>query len=211
MYLQYAPHVILFIVFVFALSIYLSSTWLYVLSIIILCFILYFYRPFMGKYRVDPKQILSPAQGRILDVIYHQDKKKHQIAIFLSPLNVHIQYAPCDGMITKQVYKPGEFQPAYLLEKSQYNERMITEMENVHGKVWVVQIAGLLARRITPFYSPNKLLAQGEPLGMIHFGSRVDVWVDATEATPLVLRDQVIEIGQPLAEWVEPHLEQSSL
>jgi len=198
---MFAPHHIFIIIFFFALSIYLESLSLYIISYIILFFILFFYRPSLSAVSNEPNYILSPADGKVIDVVYHPHLNQYQVAIFLNIFNIHRQYAPCDGIITKRIYKPGQFEPAYLFEKSQYNERMITEIMNPKGIVAVVQIAGLLARRITTYYTPGKRIAQGQEIGMIHLGSRVDVWVSADDAHPLIMKNQIIEIGDPLFGW----------
>jgi len=205
MSLLYAPRA-LAVVFIFLLTaVYFDSIGLFFFSILLLLCLLFFYRPYTGRIPDEPQLILSPAQGRILDVKYHPNEQKYQVAIFLSVFNCHIQYAPCAGQIISQVYHPGTFHPAHLFEKSELNERLTHHIQydpaNKRGDVWVVQIAGLLARRITALQHPPHIVYQGEPLGLIHFGSRVDVWVNATEAKPIVVPNQAIEIGQPLYEW----------
>ena len=118
------------------------------------------------------RALVSPADGRVIQV------KPGHIAIFLAPWDVHVQYSPTKGYIGRQRYKRGSFHPAYLLQKSTYNERLETEIipdEGSHS-IWVIQIAGQLVRRIRSYVKPGDPVQQGQELGMIQLGSRVDIY-----------------------------------
>lgn len=124
----------------------------------------------------------------------------YQVAIFLNIHNIHVQYAPIDGKIVSMKYKPGTFKPAYLFEKSQYNERLETIMDTKAGRVMVVQLAGLIARTIVPFKEIGNDLQQGEPMGLIKFGSRVDLWIPTS--TKLKIQEGgKIKIGEIIATY----------
>lgn len=120
------------------------------------------------------KSILSPSDGQIIKIKSSDDF--YHIAIFLSPLDVHLQYAPAEGQVMSQQHQDGTFHIAYLFEKSQYNERMITHLRTTtNHDLYIVQIAGMVARRIVSFCTEGSELAAGEPLGMIKLSSRVDL------------------------------------
>jgi phosphatidylserine decarboxylase len=125
---------------------------------------------------VTKNLLTSPADGIILSII--ETDNNIQIAIFLSILDVHVQYSPCDGTIVAQRYKTGEFHPAYIMKKSRYNERMETDIMTADGNmITVIQIAGQLANRIETFVHKGMMVSRGCRLGIIKFGSRVDLIV----------------------------------
>ena len=160
--------------------------------------LLFFFRDIDYLIPRNPYQLHSPCEGTVLAV--KRTNKLIHVAIFLSPLDVHIQYTPCQGQIIQQTYKKGEFNMAYLFEKSNYNERMETTINNnVFGKVRIVQIAGLLARSIVNFHTKGDTLEQNVPLGLIRLGSRVDIILnDNTKYHMTVIPGDKIKIGDPL-------------
>lgn len=134
-----------------------------------------------------------------------------RISIFMSVFDVHINRAPVGGTVRRVVYIPGKFLNADLDKASEENERQHILIERGDGlKIGFTQIAGLVARRIVPFVKPGDMLAAGQRVGLIRFGSRVDVYLPAgTE--PRVLMGQktvagetvLAEVGQmPLIEGV---------
>ena len=167
------------------------------IAILILCCILYFYRGATIP-SIYPNTVISPADGKVLKIVKHQDM--YHIAIFLNIHNIHVQYAPIKGNIVSMKYKPGTFNPAYLFEKSQYNERMETILETEIGRVMVVQIAGLIARTIVPFKEIGDNVNQAEPIGLIKFGSRVDLWIPTTVDIKIKEGDR-IHIGDIVASY----------
>jgi phosphatidylserine decarboxylase len=122
-----------------------------------------------------------------------------RISVFLNIHNVHVQYAPLDGTIRSVVHKPGAFHLAYLFEKGELNERRVTTLDTRIGTVRVVQIAGLVARRTHPLVSPGDRVSQGDSLGLIKFGSRVDLWLPEG-FNVLVAPGQRVHIGEALVE-----------
>ena len=176
-YIGAAPEMIVIIIGLLLLSVVKKSYIYGIIALLILCSILYFYRGATIP-PLYPNTIISPADGTILKIVKHENM--YQVAIFLNIHNIHVQYAPIEGQIISMKYKPGTFNPAYLFEKSQYNERMETILETKIGQIMVVQIAGLIARTIVPFKEIGDRLDQGEPLGLIKFGSRVDIWLPDT-------------------------------
>ena len=92
-----------------------------------------------------------------------------------------MQYVPYGGIVRKKMYKKGQFNMVYFLNKSQYNERMVTIFDTHIGAITVSQIAGLTTRRIHNFSRPLQIMKKGEHLGFICFGSRVDMLIPANE------------------------------
>lgn len=139
-----------------------------VLFLICDCFFLVFFR---DPKRNPGKGIVSPADGRVLFV---SNSGTTRIAIFMSVTNVHVNRAPLSGRVLRMTHKPGGLLPAYK-HGSKNNERLITSMQTQIGKIKVIQIAGLIARRIVPYIQPGQNLKKGQRIGIIQFGSRVDL------------------------------------
>jgi len=135
------------------------------------------------KDQTRSEDITSPADGTILDIKRH-DNGNIVISTFLSVFDVHVQYSPTNGTIVSQQYVKGQFNPAYLMEKSQYNERLKSDILTSNGKIIsVIQIAGQIANRIDSYVKPGSLVRKGCRLGMIMFGSRVDIIVQEKDFT----------------------------
>jgi phosphatidylserine decarboxylase len=143
----------------------------------LIAFLLFFYRyPFwLNLQNVDERAVSSPAYGTIMD-IRKEDNGDYYIAIFLSPLDIHYQFAPITGEIIDKKYDAtGKFELAYELNKSHQNEKAIYTIRSKRGDFKVFQIAGKLVRRISTFCQVGQQVNRGDPLGLIHFGSRVDI------------------------------------
>lgn len=139
-------------------------------------FLLYFYRepPLNIRYN-DEDNVYSPACGTVMDVIY-QDDNSLLIPIFLSIFDIHQQTFPVSGLITEIKHdETGRYNIAYKVNKSNENEKIIHTITNKNGIFKVYQIAGLLARRINYYNDPLTRIESGQKLGLIHFGSRVDI------------------------------------
>jgi phosphatidylserine decarboxylase len=130
--------------------------------------------------------VLSPADGKVISVEDAVDPfvgPSVRVAIFLSPLDVHVNRAPVAGVVTDVAYTPGAFKPAYDKD-AEANERCAIRLQGEHARVTVVQIAGVVARRIVCRVGPGDKLAAGERYGMIRFGSRTDCYMPrSTEIT----------------------------
>jgi phosphatidylserine decarboxylase len=134
-------------------------------------------------------EIVSPADGK---VIFVSDKK---VVIFLSVFDMHVQKSPVDGVITNITYKTGEFNPAYLLEKSRYNERNYFDINTINGdRIRVTQVAGQFSRRIVSFKKITDTLKKGESLGMILVGSQVILEVEDAYL-PLITEGDYVYAG----------------
>lgn len=165
-----------------------------------LALLLFFFRTWRGTITaVD--HLTSPCDGTVLRVVLHPSLGYAQVAVFLNLHNIHVQYAPCDGIVTRVAHTPGKFHPAYLFDKGPLNERVETTLDTRFGRVYVVQIAGMLARRIASFVGPGNPVVQGQALGLIKFGSRVDLWIPTAtlRIAPHVRAGARVRIGDPLA------------
>jgi phosphatidylserine decarboxylase len=126
--------------------------------------------------------VLAPADGRVMSIEDAVDPfvgPSVRVAIFLSPLDVHVNRAPIAGVVTDIAYTPGRFVPAYD-PTAEANERCTVRLQGEHARVTVVQIAGVVARRIVCRVGAGDKLAAGERFGMIRFGSRTDCYMPRT-------------------------------
>ncbi|MGP3967474.1 phosphatidylserine decarboxylase [Streptomyces sp. 6N223] len=120
-------------------------------------------------------RVISPADGVVQSITPWQDGRT-RVAIFMSPLNVHVNRAPVAGTVTSVEHIPGGFVPAFDKE-SENNERVVWRLACELGELEMVQIAGAVARRIVPYVPEGTKVEQGERVGLIRFGSRVDVYL----------------------------------
>jgi phosphatidylserine decarboxylase len=154
--------------------------------VVLALFIAYFFR---DPERVTPLReglVVSPADGRVSSIetvrppveLGLGDAMRQRVSIFLSVLDVHINRSPVAGIIKQSVYVPGAFVNAALDKASEENERRSLVIEQADGtEIAVVQIAGLIARRIVTFRGEGESVGIGERFGLIRFGSRVDVYL----------------------------------
>lgn len=141
---------------------------------------------FRDPVRVTPQGkdlIVSPADGRVVDVCEVSEDtflkgKAQKVSIFLSLFNVHINYAPVEGKVAFLKYTRGQFKLAFVDKASDLNENNALGIENGRTKVFVKQIAGMIARRIVCRVRVGDQVSGGERFGLIRFGSRVDLYVD---------------------------------
>jgi len=151
---------------------------LYIFSIIflfIVFFNLYFKRDPKRNIVLNEKYILSPADGKVIDII--RNDECYIIKIFMNIFDVHIQRSPVSGVIEDIEYKKGKFVPADREQASEKNEQNIITINSKYGIFKVKQIAGVLARRIKCWLEKNKQITQGEKIGMILLGSQVDLYI----------------------------------
>jgi len=156
--------------------------------------------PFIGFFR-DPERkppageglILSPADGRVVKIgPSEKEGPGTKISIFLSPLDVHINRAPVGGKVEEVRYQSGRFFAAYKDEASENNERNALKIVDAKGRILkVVQVAGVLARRIVCHVKKGDSLQQGQRLGLIMFGSRVDLFLPETSHVKVAVGQHV--------------------
>ncbi|WP_341987245.1 phosphatidylserine decarboxylase [Azorhizobium sp. AG788] len=197
---------------VIALGLFMVSTFFGMIAVGLAIWTALFFR---DPPRVTPLRdglVVSPADGRISQVglalppreLGLSDVPLLRISIFMNVFNVHVNRAPMGGRIEKIAYKPGLFLNADLDKASEDNERNGLIIRGAHGPVGVVQIAGLIARRIVSFVHEGEELSPGERFGLIRFGSRVDVYLPAGTRV-LVSVGQVATAGETvLADFAAP-------
>ena len=190
---------------VVTLVFYALSTFLGLLGLLVTIWVYYFFRD-PDRYSInDDRYLVSPADGEIIKVeevdgpkeLGLESRKFKKISIFMNVFDCHVNRTPCSGKIDEILYKPGKFLNASLDKASEDNERNYYKIKDKHGNdIVVVQIAGLVARRIVCETNKNQELSQGDRIGMIRFGSRADVYYENYE--PLVKIGQTAISGETL-------------
>ena len=176
------------VIFIFiSIVLYFISGFLGFIGMILTIWCYYFFRD-PDRISIENENYLtSPADGLVLQVLETngpkelglENKKFKKISIFMNVFDCHVNRTPCSGKITEILYKPGKFFNASLDKASEDNERNYYKIKNSFGEdVIVVQIAGLIARRIVTESSIDDELKQGSRIGMIRFGSRVDLYFE---------------------------------
>jgi phosphatidylserine decarboxylase len=166
-------------------------------------FIFYFFRDPERAIPADPAAIVSPADGKVVDIVSEEfdSRSGTRISIFLSIWNVHVQRAPVGGRIAEVAYRPGRFYGAYRARASGENEQNVIYMDTPHGILVFKQIAGAIARRVLCWKRKGETVTRGERVGLIRFGSRVDIWLPL-EAEITVRRGQMVKGGESiLGKW----------
>ena len=201
-----------FAIIFFVISILLSfiSIAISVIGYLLTLFTLWFFRDPKRNTPLDTNLIISSADGKVClideayppeEVSINQEKMK-RICVFMNVFNVHINRSPVSGTVKDIIYKEGQFLNASLDKASEKNERSSLIISSDNGtEIVVVQIAGLIARRILGFISNNHNLHQGERFGLIRFGSRVDIYMPLDTVTKCSIGDKVIAGESVLASF----------
>ncbi len=187
----------------FAISMAALMLWMPLAAIgfLLTLFTLWFFRDPERNTPQDSNSIISSADGKVclIDEAYPPEElsmdsqKMKRICVFMNVFNVHVNRSPIKGVAKDIVYKKGQFLNASLDKASDKNERSSLVINTDNGtKIIVVQIAGLIARRILGFISVNHNLEQGERFGLIRFGSRVDIYMPLDAVTKCVVGDTVV-------------------
>jgi phosphatidylserine decarboxylase len=168
-------------------------------------FTAYFFRDPERKIPSDPRLVLSPADGKVILVVpapadHPFGPGTTQVSIFLSVFDVHINRSPIAGTVTRAKYHPGKFLPAWDDKASLQNEQNAVTVEDGTDRVEFKQIAGLIARRIVFKKREGDAVGAGERVGLIKFGSRVDVFLPAGVRIRVVKGDRVTGGETVLAE-----------
>ncbi len=168
-------------------------------------FVIQFFRDPPRAVPTQPNAVLSPADGRIVKVEKVRDPMTDRdtllISVFMNVFNVHSNRAPVDGTVERIQYSAGKFVNADLDKASSENERNAMVMRLADGeRIAVVQVAGLIARRILCYAKVGQRLARGERYGFIRFGSRVDVYLPLTARPKVAVGDVVHATTTILAE-----------
>ena len=166
-------------------------------------FVLYFFRDPERQIPSEPGAVVSPADGHVVAIVDEalDGVSGRRVSIFLSIWDVHVQRAPVAGRIASVVYRPGKFHAAWFSHASTENEQNVIDIHTPQGRVVFKQIAGLVARRVLCWKHEGDAVALGERVGMIRFGSRVDIWLPA-EAQIVARQGQMVYGGKSiLAKW----------
>jgi phosphatidylserine decarboxylase len=181
----------------------IGSAWAGLILILLGLFIFYFFRDPDRTIPTDPDVVVSPADGHVVEIVDEPfaSVPGKRVTIFLAVWDVHIQRAPVAGTITKVEYRPGKFLAAFRARASEENEQNVIYMDTTKGRLVFKQIAGAIARRVICWKQPGERVAIGDRVGLIRFGSRVDVWLPA-ESQVLAQRGQKVKGGESiLARW----------
>jgi phosphatidylserine decarboxylase len=190
--------------FIFFISSYLVSLVYLPISFVgylLTIFTLWFFRNPKRDTPKNPNAVISSADGKVCLIdhaippqeVQFGNNKMLRVCVFMNVFNVHINRSPIEGKIEKIIYKEGSFFNASLDKASEKNERSSMVISNNDGvQLVVVQIAGLIARRILGFVSDNQHLDQGERYGLIRFGSRVDIYMPLDATINCKVGDRVV-------------------
>lgn len=166
-------------------------------------FVLYFFRDPQRTIPADPDAVVSPADGRVVEIVDEPSggRAGKRISIFLSIFDVHVNRAPVAGRVQRIQYTPGSFMAAWKDKASADNEQNLIVTSTPAGEMHFKQIAGWVARRILCWTKIGDTVKLGDRIGMIRFGSRVDVWLPA-DAEILIHRGQHVAGGATqIARW----------
>ena len=184
---------------------YIFSNFLGLIGLVLTIWVYYFFRDPERVIIGDDDYLVSPADGEIIKVeevdgpkeLGLENKKFKKISVFMNVFDCHVNRTPCGGKIEEILYKPGKFVNASLDKASEDNERNFFKIKDHHNNdIVVVQIAGLVARRIVCESNKDQELKQGDRIGMIRFGSRADIYYENYE--PLVKVGQKAISGETL-------------
>ena len=184
---------------------YIFSNFLGLIGLVLTIWVYYFFRDPERVIIDDNNYLVSPADGEVIKVeevdgpkeLGLENKKFKKISVFMNVFDCHVNRTPCAGKIEEILYKPGKFVNASLDKASEDNERNYFKIKDPHNnEIIVVQIAGLVARRIVCESNKDQELKQGDRIGMIRFGSRADIYYENYE--PLVKVGQKAISGETL-------------
>ena len=184
---------------------YIFSNFLGLIGLVLTIWVYYFFRDPERVIIDDDNYLVSPADGEVIKVeevdgpkeLGLENKKFKKISVFMNVFDCHVNRTPCAGKIEEILYKPGKFVNASLDKASEDNERNYFKIKDPHNNdIIVVQIAGLVARRIVCESKKDQELKQGDRIGMIRFGSRADIYYKNYE--PLVKVGQKAISGETL-------------
>ena len=193
------------IAIVITIIFYNISNLLGLMGLLLSVWVYYFFRDPERVVIEDDNYLVSPADGEIIKVeevegikeLGLENKRFKKISIFMNVFDCHVNRTPCAGIVEEILYKPGKFLNASLDKASEDNERNYYKIKDRHGnQIIIVQIAGLIARRIVCETNKDQELKQGQRIGMIRFGSRADVYYENFE--PLVKVGQRAISGETL-------------
>jgi phosphatidylserine decarboxylase len=163
----------------------------------------YFFRDPQRVPPGDPGVVVSPADGRVMEIVSEQldGRPGQRVSIFLAIWDVHVNRSPMAGRVQRLDYHPGRFYAAMRSRASSENEQNVIRLETDHGQIMFKQIAGWVARRVVCWKKPGDSLALGERIGLIRFGSRMDVWLPENAEIVAKVGEHVAGGVSVLARW----------
>jgi len=175
-------------------------------AVVFVCLAIFVFSFFRDPERVipaEPGAIVSPGDGRVVVVTEEEDAGRpgKRISIFLAVWNVHVNRAPAAGVITKMEYRPGKFLAAMRERASMENEQNVFTLSTDAGEMVFKQIAGLIARRVVSWKKEGERVARGERIGLVRFGSRVDIWVPKDAEILVRVGENVKGGSSVVARW----------
>ncbi len=184
-----------------------GKPWMIAVPLVFLLFMFYFFRDPERSTPENKNIFYSPADGKIIFIKETEENeflngRAIEVSIFMSPFDVHVNRAPCDGTVKAVKHYPGKFLAAFKQESSLSNEHITMLFETEHGKIVVRQVAGFLARRAVCRVKPGDLLKQGQRYGIIKFSSRVDIFLPLNTRIKVKLNDKV-KAGETVLGTIE--------
>ena len=186
-----------------------ACQWAAYLGLLVCLFVISFFRDPERFTPQDPSSVVSPADGKIISIESITDDtylqaQSYKISIFMNVFNVHVNRNPFDGIVKDIIYTPGRFYSADTDKAVLHNEKCATVLEMQSGEtIAFVQIAGLIARRIVNWLELGDAAKKGERMGLIRFGSRVDVYLPAKAIISVKKGDKVKAGETVLAQFVK--------
>ena len=174
---------------------------------VLTAFVFYFFRDPERQLPSPEGVVISPGDGKIIDIrevdeLSFVKGACRRITIFLSVFNVHVQRAPVSGDVAHREYRPGEYAVAWHPKASERNEQSSLGLIAQGHRVLVRQIAGLIARRIVTYPEPGEHVERGERIGLIRFGSRVDLFIPLAWSLDCAVGDKVAG-GSTVLAWID--------
>ena len=168
--------------------------------------LLYFFRDPERTSPAGEGVFLAPADGRVVEVKQVHEPRFLQgeglkISIFMSLLDVHVNRVPVEGQVVLVEHVPGQFLQAFRAEASEVNEHNLVGLESRHGRVLVKQVAGIMARRVVCWVRPGQKVQAGDRLGVVKFGSRVDLYLPPGAASAVRVGDRARGGVTVIAQW----------
>ena len=180
--------------------------WLVMLPLVGLGWVFYFFRdPQRAPATSSPDYVIAPADGRVTDIelvnepLFFEGQAR-RVSVFMSVLDVHVQHSPYTGLVALVHYQPGDFAPAYR-QDTHGNESNLIGLTTSRGPLAIKQIAGVLARRIVCRVAAGDKVVTGQRLGLIKFGSRVDLYLPPDVEVLVSLGQQVYGGETIMARW----------
>jgi phosphatidylserine decarboxylase len=174
--------------------------------VLLALFVFYFFRDPEREIPSEPDAIVSPGDGRVVVVKdeAYAGRSGKRISIFLAVWNVHVNRSPAAGTITRLEYKPGKFLAAWAETATFENEQNVFTLDSEHGELVFKQIAGWVARRVVSWKKQGEVVTRGERVGLVRFGSRVDIWMPESAEVAVKVGDHVKGGSSVLARMTQP-------